>query len=570
MKTLAFVCWMSLLLCFSATSQSQAQSESEGQNQAQTQSASEPEGTNLPQMLEELEQRIGLAQRLSRQIDIAPKRDRDALVFRRDERTFEILADLEALVAEMTRLPQDDPARVSALNYISSEWDGIWQALLARVEALDQRIEKDAEQLSSLSGGDRIAAEARVNSLEDIRLRYFDALVTMFKQGQELGLPVAEIQASIQDQLVLNAEILAGNTEYTASALAQVQEQLAQDTANAELAASAKALSLRQGSYLARLETMSGLLEQLGYDNTPYDSVLAQHGDSLSLEVLESGVAMDLVRDGWNAVRESLLANAPDALFKLVIFLLILLLFRMLARLTKRAVRAACDRPQVDLSTLLKNVLVSISGGTVMAIGILMALSQVGISLGPMLAGLGVAGFVVGFALQDTLGNFASGSMILIYRPYDVDDYVEVAGATGFVKKMSLVSTTITTIDNQTLVVPNSKIWGDVIKNVTAQKVRRVDLEFGIGYGDDVAHAERVLQDILDNNDMVLKKPESMIALSALADSSVNFVVRPWVKTEDYWDVYFDITREVKMRFDSEGISIPFPQRDVHLYNEQA
>ena len=247
-----------------------------------------------------------------------------------------------------------------------------------------------------------------------------------------------------------------------------------------------------------------------------------------------------------------------------------LLAFRALSRLTRRAVSAACDRPGVDISSLLKDILASVSGGTVMVIGVLMALSQVGISLGPMLAGLGVAGFVVGFALQDSLSNFAAGGMILIYRPYDVDDFVEIAGASGLVKKMSLVSTTIATFDNQTLVVPNSKIWGDVIKNVTAQKVRRVDLEFGIGYSDDIEHAERVLEDILDNNEMVLKKPEPMIKLHALADSSVNFAVRPWVKTDDYWDVYWDITREVKMRFDREGISIPFPQRDVHMFTEQS
>ena len=203
-----------------------------------------------------------------------------------------------------------------------------------------------------------------------------------------------------------------------------------------------------------------------------------------------------------------------------------------------------------------------------MAVGILMALSQVGISLAPMLAGLGVAGFIIGFALQDSLGNFAAGAMILIYRPYDVDDFVEVTGASGLVKKMNLVSTTITTFDNQTLVVPNSKIWGDVIKNVTAQKVRRVDLVFGIGYGDDIEFAEKVLTEIVEANEKVLKKPEHNIRLHTLADSSVNFIVRPWVKTDDYWDVYWEITREVKMRFDQEGITIPFPQRDVHLYKQ--
>ena len=135
---------------------------------------------------------------------------------------------------------------------------------------------------------------------------------------------------------------------------------------------------------------------------------------------------------------------------------------------------------------------------------------------------------------------------------------------------MSLVSTTITTFDNQTLVVPNSKIWGDVIKNVTAQKVRRVDLVFGIGYGDDVEHAERVLNDIMEGHEKVLDKPEAVVKLHELGDSSVNFVVRPWVRTEDYWSVHWDITREVKLRFDREGISNPFPQRDVHLFQESS
>jgi small conductance mechanosensitive channel len=135
---------------------------------------------------------------------------------------------------------------------------------------------------------------------------------------------------------------------------------------------------------------------------------------------------------------------------------------------------------------------------------------------------------------------------------------------------MNLVSTTITTFDNQTLVVPNSKIWGDVIKNVTAQKERRVDLEFGIGYDDDIELAERVLTEIVTGHDLVLEEPEPNIKLHTLGDSSVNFIVRPWTKTEDYWTVYWDIMREVKFRFDREGISIPYPQRDVHLYSEQA
>ncbi len=277
-----------------------------------------------------------------------------------------------------------------------------------------------------------------------------------------------------------------------------------------------------------------------------------------------------MMTEVWDEMREAFVDGAPDLLMQFLIFLLILFAFRALSRAVRRLVQAALERSSADMSTLLQDVLISISGGTVMLFGILVALSQVGISLGPMLAGLGVAGFIVGFALQDTLGNFASGGMILIYRPYDVDDFVEVAGTAGLVKKMTLVSTTIVTFDNQTLVIPNSKIWGDVIKNVTHQRVRRVDMEFGISYGSDIEHAETVLRDIVDEHEKVLDSPEPTIVVASLGDSSVNLAVRPWVRTEDYWSVYWDITRTVKLRFDKEGISIPFPQRDVHFYKEGA
>jgi small conductance mechanosensitive channel len=213
-------------------------------------------------------------------------------------------------------------------------------------------------------------------------------------------------------------------------------------------------------------------------------------------------------------------------------------------------------------------MIVSAASNLVIIFGILVALSQLGISLGPLLAGLGVAGFIIGFALQDTLGNFASGMMILLYRPYDVGDLVDVAGVFGKVDKMSLVSTTILTIDNQTVVVPNSKIWGNVIKNVTAQDIRRVDMVFGISYSDDISKAESLLNDILQSHDKILDEPEPIVRVHTLGESSVDFVVRPWVKADDYWEVYWDVTKTVKLRFDGEGVSIPFPQRDVHVYNE--
>ncbi len=158
--------------------------------------------------------------------------------------------------------------------------------------------------------------------------------------------------------------------------------------------------------------------------------------------------------------------------------------------------------------------------------------------------------------------------MILVYQPFDVGDSVEAGSVSGKVGQMSLVSTTILTFDNQKLIVPNNKIWGDVIRNRTSESTRRVDMVFGIGYSDDASRAERVLCEIVESHDLVLDDPEPTIRLNKLGDSSVDFIVRPWTKTEDYWTVYWDITWEVKKRFDAQGISIPFPQRDVHLYQE--
>jgi small conductance mechanosensitive channel len=153
-----------------------------------------------------------------------------------------------------------------------------------------------------------------------------------------------------------------------------------------------------------------------------------------------------------------------------------------------------------------------------------------------------------------------------MYRPYDVGQVIEAAGMKGKVDSMNLVSTTIKTFDNQIVIVPNGEIWGGVITNVTGSDTRRVDMKFGISYSDDIAKAAKILEEIVSSHELVLKDPEPVVRLHELGDSSVNFVCRPWAKTADYWTVYWDVTRSVKERFDAEGVTIPFPQRDVHIH----
>ncbi|GIC76626.1 mechanosensitive ion channel protein MscS [Moritella sp. F3] len=317
---------------------------------------------------------------------------------------------------------------------------------------------------------------------------------------------------------------------------------------------------------ITTLQFLVTLADKMSLDTTQYKQQLFQATGTLTDELLNVDLILSIISTWGEGAGAWLANNAPELIFKVLLFIAIILAFRWLKTLTRKMVKRAVSSPNLKLSRLIQDFFTSMSGNIVFAIGLLIALSQVGVDLTPILTGFGVAGLVIGFALQDTLSNFASGMMLLIYRPFDEGDFVEAGGVSGKVAHMSLVNTTIKTFDNQVIIVPNSKIWGDIIKNITHERVRRVDMVFGIGYSDDIALAETVLADIVLSHELVLKNPETIIKLHTLNTSSVDFIVRPWVKTEDYWDVYWDITREVKVRFDKEGLSIPFPQQDVHLH----
>ena len=222
------------------------------------------------------------------------------------------------------------------------------------------------------------------------------------------------------------------------------------------------------------------------------------------------------------------------------------------------------------MSSLLRAFMSKMLRRVVLLLGLILAAAAMEINISPMLAAIGGAAFVIAFALQGTLSNFASGLLILSYRPFDVGDVVDAGGVSGKVDSMNLVSTHIRTFDNKLMIVPNNRIWGNVITNVTGSDERRVDLIFGIGYGDDIGKAQTILEQVVRDHELVLEDPEPVIHVHELADSSVNFICRPWTKTEDYWTVYWDLTRTVKEEFDRQGVSIPFPQRDVHVYRDNS
>jgi small conductance mechanosensitive channel len=201
---------------------------------------------------------------------------------------------------------------------------------------------------------------------------------------------------------------------------------------------------------------------------------------------------------------------------------------------------------------------------------VIAALGQMGIQTTSFIAILGAAGLAIGLALQGSLSNFAAGFLLIIFRPFKVGDLIEGAGVFGVVEAIQIFTTQLKTADNKTVIVPNAKLTDDNIVNWTVKGTRRVDMVFGIGYEDDIDKARSLMADIVAADDRILKNPEPQIAVSELADSSVNFVVRPWVKVNDYWGVYFDLTEKIKKAFDTNGVSIPFPQRDVHVYQHGA
>jgi small conductance mechanosensitive channel len=214
----------------------------------------------------------------------------------------------------------------------------------------------------------------------------------------------------------------------------------------------------------------------------------------------------------------------------------------------------------------LRKFLVSLTRIALLSFVIIAALGALGVQTASFIAVIGAAGLAVGFALQGSLSNFAAGVMFIIFRPFKAGDFVEVGGTAGSVQEVRIFSTILNSPDNKRVIMPNSKITGDTIINYSALHQRRVDMVFGIGYDDDIKKAKDILECILRDDSRVLGDPAPIVAVLELGDSSVNFAVRPWVATADYWGVFFDITEKVKTTFDAEGISIPFPQRDVHLY----
>jgi len=253
---------------------------------------------------------------------------------------------------------------------------------------------------------------------------------------------------------------------------------------------------------------------------------------------------------------------------KVVGAILIFIIGKWLARYLSKLLGKILKKNNVDetLTSFLGNIIYY----SLLLMVLIAAAGQLGINTTSFLTIVGAAGLAVGLALKDSLSNFASGVMLILFRPFKDGDYVTAGGQSGTVESIDIFNTILKTPDNQMVIVPNSSITANVITNVNAKPTRRIDLVVGIGYDDNIGEAKSVLEDLVKADSRILSDPAPTIAVSELADSSVNFVVRPWVKTADYWAVRFDLTEKIKLTFDEKSISFPYPQQDVHMYTETA
>ena len=420
---------------------------------------------------------------------------------------------------------------------------GVLCGLLLPVLALAQN--EDASESESAAVPDELVsaavpAEELAHLLIPLKKEELEALA-----GEWLDLVQAETQ-EIADQQVAILR----------------QPEAATDAAYQEIAQMVEA----RASVFERYSMVVDAFESKGGD-AEIVSDLRTYRDSVFLNetLLASPRAIFFAFLNWATRLDGGLSIAKDIGVVLLSFLALLFVARAARGLARRWVG------QVPaMSSLLETFLVGVVFWLVITIGLLIVLAGLGVNITPLFAMIGGASFILAFAFQDTLGNLASGLMIMINQPFDEGDYVDVGGVSGTVKSVSVVATTVVTPDNQVIVIPNKNVWGNVITNVTASDTRRVDMVFGVSYEDSIPEALAVIEKVVAQHPAILDSPEPTIRVHQLADSSVNFICRPWTKTEDYWSVYWDLTHQMKEAFDNAGISIPYPQQDVHMKSDAA
>lgn len=473
----------------------------------------------------------------------------------------------EAVTTQDVKIPVAElklrvkPMTAEELSAEAVAWMKLLRAKAKKIAAAEVAVQRTNKAMAAAKESDAAGAAEEVKK----------AAEEVTKAEDEAA--AAEAEAGVQskegaDGAAEEPEEAAASAETAAEAAERANSQDAE--AVHEVAAEAKEgllenLNQRRTERTALIDRLNVVLdswEAKGGEVEPYRLYIKEVA-GIEVDVSDAAAAWAVV-SGWILSEE----GGQRWMWNIVKFVGVIFATWLAARGLGWFFHKALSRTAKRMSKLAERAIIRSIKMLVWVIGLVMALSMLEVDITPLIAAIGAAGLVVGLALQGTLSNIASGVMILINRPFDVDDVVSAGGVTGKVSMMTLVSTIFRTFDNQTVVVPNNQIWGQVITNITANRTRRVDMTFGVGYGDDLDLAEKIIWGVVKDCDLVLDDPEPIIKVHELGDSSVNFICRPWAKTKDYWDVMWYVTREIKRRFDAEGVSIPFPQRDVHFYRE--
>ncbi len=481
------------------------------------------------------------------------------------DQRIEILKDISALVDNVVAQQEAeiDSAELSA--EVQQLLDRLVPSIVSHIRSAEKIVRRLRKVRETAPETELLDLEQQIAAQIEWGITLYRAYADAVDDMALLGMDAAPEREALEESLTRAAETVARRLEYQMERRSRLQEQVAERPEDEELRLQLTSIEARRERTVRTLEASIRLLERLQLPAAEYQQLLIRTTGEVTADILDTEVALGLVEQWLERAQDWIAESGPNLGFKVVLFVVILALFRLLAWIVRAVLMRMLASQRLDASLLLQNLTSSLVGVLIMTAGALVGLWAVGVELGPVLAGLGIAGFVVGFALQDSLANFAAGVMILGVRAYDVGDTIDAAGAFGTVSDMNLIATTILTFDNQTLVIPNARIWAGPIRNLTHQDERRVDLSFRIAYGDDLDHIERVVREALSADPRILTEPEPLLKVHRLNEWSVDFVVRPWVKTDDYWDVFWDLNRDILHRFQEKGITIPMPRGEVQI-----
>jgi small conductance mechanosensitive channel len=499
---------------------------------------------------------------LVQQINAASGDNKIALEFQFQERaliTLDLLFELSDILMKQVELELDTTElRDSVVTYFISYSNSLDRIIDLELEKNVQRRSENTE----FTGFALVQFERTISDKLEWIQSLFKKKMRILRELDQIEVDSSNHLENLRNRLIPYADNLYGQVQLIAKEKDAFEQSVSDEPPSAEIRSKTLAMKIRNTSTLGALSAVVNLLDENEIDSTRYRQLLLQTGE-VSTDLFNPRIVIGILTQQATELLESARDNTGYFITQVILFLVILGFFKLLANATNYLMSRSFESRRVETSRLMQEMLLSLSNRGIMILGFLVALSQLGVQITAFLTGIGIAGFIVGFALQDSLANFAAGIMILGYRPFDVDDTIESGGVVGKVAKMSLVSTTILTFDNQTLIVPNNRIWGDVIKNITLQDKRRIDMEFRVAYDENIDTVKTLFKNIIESHEKILEDPSPTIEMDQLSPYAMVFVVRPWVERADYWSTKWELLRMIKEKLDSEGIKIPVLNQGV-------